>query len=200
MARRGKRMERGAVMVIAALAMGTLLLFAALALDVGAIWVSRTQSQNADDSAALAAAAAMIQQTGTNPTTVDLAAARAEGARYARANSTVGVPGVNVEPADFEFGRWDLETRTLDTGVDLTKPANVTGVRVTVRMDGDANKTSPAFLSRLLGIKGFDVVNTATAYRGFQGKFTPGEFDLPVAVDSCDLSNDGCGADYCETI
>ena len=67
-------------------------------------------------------------------------------------------------------------------------------------MDGNANEQSPAFLSRLLGINGFDVVNTATAYRGFQGEFIPGEFDLPVAVESCDLSNNGCGADYCETI
>ena len=210
MARRGKRMDRGSVMVIVALAMTTLLLFAALALDVGVIWVSRTQSQNADDSAALAAAAAMIEQSGTNPTTVNLAAARAEGARYAGANATVGEAvttkdgirsgGVNVEPGDFEFGLWDLDTRTLDTGVDLTKPSNVTGVRVTVRMDGNANEKSPTFLARLLGFNGFDVVNTATAYRGFQGEFEPGEFDLPVAVDSCDLSNNGCGADYCETI
>jgi hypothetical protein len=183
-------------MVIAALAMTALLLFAALAIDVGAIWVSRTQSQNAGDSAALAAAATMIDQSGR----VDLAGARAEGARYASANATVGSGGVSVVPGDFEFGSWNLETQTLDTGVDLTKRGNVTGVRVTVRMDGRANNQSPAFLSRLLGINGFNVVNTATAYRGFQGKFIRYEFNLPVAIDSCTLSDDGCGADYCETI
>jgi Flp pilus assembly protein TadG len=207
---RGKRTERGSVMVIVALAMTTLLLFAALAIDVGFVWVSRTQSQNAGDSAALAAGAAMIEKSGTNPMTVNLAAARAQGASYAGANATVGEAvsskdgdrsgGVTVTPADFEFGSWDLATRTLDTTVDLTKPSNVTGVRVTVRMDDDANKKSPTFLARLLGRNGFEVKNTATAYRGFQGEFPPGGFDLPVAVDSCDLSTNGCGFDYCETV
>ena len=133
MARRGKRMDRGSVMVIAALAMTALLLFAALAIDVGAIWVSRTQSQNADDSAALAAAAAMIEHSGTNPTTVNLAAARAEGARYAGANATVGEAvttnggirsgGVNVEPGDFEFGLWDLERGRSTLGSTSPSPA-----------------------------------------------------------------------------
>src|SRR5262245_362902 len=51
-----KRMDRGSVMVIAALAMTALLLFAALTIDVGMIWASRTQSQNVNDSVALAAA------------------------------------------------------------------------------------------------------------------------------------------------
>ena len=67
------------VMVIAALAMTALLLFAALAIDVGAVWSSRTQSQNAADSAALAAAATMIVQIERGSATVDLTAARAEG-------------------------------------------------------------------------------------------------------------------------
>ena len=197
---RDERGERGSVMVIAALAMTALLLFAALAIDVGAIWSSRTQSQNANDAAALAAAAAMIQPNGTNPATVDLAGARAAGALYAGANATVGVGSVKVVPADFEFGNWNLATRTLDTGVDLTSPEQVTGVRLAVRMDGTDNEQSPAFLSRLLGVDGFDVRNVATGYLGFEGGFTAGEFVLPVAIDSCDLSTGGCGPDYCATV
>ena len=41
-----RRGERGSVMVIAALAMTALLLFAALAIDVGVVWSSRTQGQS----------------------------------------------------------------------------------------------------------------------------------------------------------
>jgi Flp pilus assembly protein TadG len=203
--------ERGSVMVIAALAMTALLLFAALAIDVGAIWSSRTQSQNADDAAALAAAATMIVQVDTNAATVDLAGARAEGAIYAGANATVGEAvdtdmggnrsgGVDVVPADFVFGNWNLTTRTLDPPYESTNPSEVTGVRVTVRMDDVANKRSPAFLSRLLGIGGFAVKNIATGYLGFEGSFAPGEFDLPVAIDSCNLSTAGCGTDFCATV
>src|SRR5262245_40644739 len=108
--------ERGSVMVIAALALAALLLFAALAIDVGAMWTSRTQSQNAGDAAALAAAKAMIiMPANGNPASVDLGAARTAGALLAGANATVGEQvttdkggnrfgGVNVVPADFEFG------------------------------------------------------------------------------------------------
>jgi hypothetical protein len=188
-------------MVMAALAMTALLLFGALALDVGAIWSSRTQSQNADDSAALAAAQKMIKQVGTGVPTVELDDARAEGITYAAANATVSNPSVTLQNSDFEFGFWDLATRTLDTSVDKTDPDLVTGVRVNVRMDGTDNQRSPSFLSQLLGRNGFDVNNTAVAYLGFEGEFDPGEFDLPVAIDSCDIvSDNGCGSDYCDTI
>jgi len=196
----GGRDERGSVMVIAALAMTALILFAALAIDVGVVWSSRTQSQNADDAAALAAASKMIKQVGTDPATVELGDAIAEGKTYAADNSTVSNPSVTVRDQDFTFGYWDLQSRTLDTSKSLTNPDLVTGVRVNVLMDGAVNDRSPTFLSGLIGRFGFDVQNTATAYLGFQGSFGEGEFDLPVAIDSCDLSTDGCGSDYCATI
>jgi Flp pilus assembly protein TadG len=206
------RGERGTVMVIAALAMTALLLFAALSIDVGAIWLSRTQSQNAADAAALAAAATMIRQIDDNAAEVRLDDARAEGILLAGANATVGEAvtqdmagtrfgGVTVGNADFTFGTWNLDTRTLDTtGVDLDDPNQVTGVAVRVNMDGVSNARSPTFLSRLIGQFGFDVRNEATAYLGFEGSFSQGEFELPVAIDSCDISTGGCGADFCATI
>ena len=75
-------------MVIAALAMTALLLFAALAIDVGAIWSSRTQSQNADDAAALAAASKMIQRSARSRRRSTSTARASRKARvYARGES-----------------------------------------------------------------------------------------------------------------
>ncbi len=202
-----RRDERGSVMVIAALAMVALVLFAALAIDVGFIWSSRTQSQNADDAAALAAAQKMIQQVGTDAATVEQELAIAEGIDYAAANSTVANGSVTVRPEDFTFGTWNLTTRTLDPPTDEEDPNQITGVRVNVVMDGDVNARSPGMLSRLLQrsdgsrpfIDGFDVRNTAVAYLGFEGKFTPDEFCIPVALDSCALTSEGgCGSDFCK--
>jgi Flp pilus assembly protein TadG len=216
-------------MVVAALAMVALLLFAALAIDAGFVWSSRTQSQNAGDSAALAAAQTMIVPgLAGEPADVDLDGARAEGATYAGANATVGVGvvedmggnrlgGVNVRPEDFTFGSWNLETRTFTelTGADLENPELVRAVQVDVLMDGSVNKQSPALLARLLGRVsggsptavgkgaagyGFTVKNTAIAYLGFKGAFAPGDFNLPVALDSCSLTQDDgseCGRDFC---
>jgi len=86
--------------------------------------------------------------------------------------------------------------------LDLENPNHVTGAQVTVVMDDIVNANSPTFLSTLLGRTGFDVTNQAIAYRGFVGSYDPGEFELPVAIDSCDLVSDpdGCGTDFCETI
>ena len=199
--------ERGSVMVIAALAMTALLLFAALAIDVGAVWSSRTQSQNAADAAALAAASKMIAQSGSSTETVDLAGAQQEGNTYGGLNSTVGVPSVNVRvggindpnTSDFTFGSWDLQTRTFTplSGAALSDTHKVRAVRAKVLMDNVVNDQSPSFLSRLIGRYGYDVKNEATAYRGFAGSFPPGDFDLPVAIEDRQLG--GCEGDFCAT-
>jgi hypothetical protein len=201
-----RRNDKGSVMVVAALAMLALVLFAALAVDVGFMWSSRTQSQNVSDAAALAAAAVMINQPSGEAPTVEETAATNEGIAYAASNSTVANPSVTVKDTDFEYGKWDLNTRTLDTSVDHSDPWEIDAVRVDVRMDGADNKRSPGLLSRLFQksdgsrpfAQGFEVNNTAVAYLGYAGSFEPGAFCLPVAVDSCKLSsNNGCGEDFC---
>jgi hypothetical protein len=192
-------------MVIAALAMTALLLFAALAIDVGLTYSSRTQSQNANDSAVLAAGDKMIFQDPmtTDAAVVDKPAAIAAGTQYAGLNGTVNSGSMKVRPGDFEFGEWDPINRTLDTSVNQSNPDLITGVRLTVAMDNSAgaNQRSPSFLSQFLGRNGMDVVNQATAYKGFKGEFAASDFNLPIAVDSCELSNNGgCGNDFCTHI
>jgi Putative Flp pilus-assembly TadE/G-like len=200
-----RRNDKGSVMVVAALALVALVLFAALAVDVGFMWSSRTQSQNVSDAAALAAASTMLKQASTGQS-VTLGAAVTAGTTYASQNSTVANPSVTVKPTDFNFGFWDLDTRTLDTSVDQTKPEKINAVRVDVRMDGADNQRSPGLLSRLFQkadgsrpfMQGFEVKNTSVAYLGYAGDFEPGAFCLPVAIDSCKLSSDnGCGSDFC---
>ncbi len=189
-----RRDERGTVMVIATLAAGALILFMALALDVGFVWSSRTQSQNVADAAALAAAGTMLTANGTQlnlggptPPTGAFAAAQ----NYAASNSTVANPSVVVTASDITFGTWNFQTQTLDPAANPTDPTHHTGARVVVRQDGSDNARSPAFLSGLLGISGFDVVNTAVGYLGYEGEWDPAEFDLPIGIDSCALLEGG---------
>jgi putative Flp pilus-assembly TadE/G-like protein len=223
---RDRRGERGSVFVIAALAMAALILFAALAIDVGAVWSTRTQGQNANDSAALAAAAAMIVNPNPTPAVpnpgpakVDTTGAIAAGTTFAAQNETLRNGAVKVRPGDFEFGTWNLAKRTLtvfptgspelDPNTPPGRPDLITGVRVKVASDGSggANKPAPVFLSQLLGRTGFNVQNEAVAYLGFEGEFEPGEFDLPVAIDGCKITTgggggggDNCGKNFCQTV
>lgn len=190
--------ERGVVMVIVAFAAGALILFAALAIDVGFIWASRTQSQNVSDAASLAAAARMISNNGT---LITAGPARQAAKAYAKNNSTVANPQVIVQDSDFEFGTWNFDAETLDPPDNPTDPRQLTGVRVTVRQDGSDNKRSPVFLAGLGGFSGFDVVSSSVAYLGFEGTWDPRGFDLPIAIDSCLIGEgpDGCeGLNFCD--
>jgi Flp pilus assembly protein TadG len=201
--------DRGSVMVVAALAMVALILFAALAIDVGFVWSSRTQSQNVSDAAAIAAAETMIVDdpaTGPAAKKFDQTGATSAAVTYAASNSTVANGSVKVrDPDDITFGNWDLDTRKLNPG-DPADAFTMTGVRVNVLMDGTVNRSSPGLLSRLFQandgsrpyINGFTVKNTSVAYLGFEGDFADGEFNLPVAIDGGKLSTTGdCGEGFC---
>ena len=57
---RGKR-ERGAIIIHVAFALLALLAFSAFVVDMGMMWVSRGQAQNAADAGALAGAVALMR-------------------------------------------------------------------------------------------------------------------------------------------
>ena len=95
------RGRRGATIVFVALAMVVLLSFAALAIDVGYLYVVRNELQNAADSGALAGAQVLYNDEGTSIN---------EGANgiaedYVENNQTEKV-GVTVESV--ERGHWNF--------------------------------------------------------------------------------------------
>lgn len=203
---RSLRRKRGAVSVWAVLGMVVLLGLGALALDVGMIWNARTQLQRATDSAALAAAVTMVDRT-IPATTLD--ASRAEAAEFAGKNATVGAastdaggPGVVLdEQADVTFGRWDRDNRVFETaGVDLNDPFDMNAVQVAAQMDGQQNAPVPAVLGRVLGHDGFPVEALSTGLLGCQGGAGPGEVDLPIVVDCCQIAGPSCDADFCQSV
>lgn len=196
---RRSRREAGVSMVVVAIAMTALIGVAALAIDGGMAWTARTQLQKSTDSAALAAGLNMIDKTGPS---VELGDARTAAVNVAALNASVPVNSTVVNNADIVFGDWDLATRTLDTGVDLTDPTVVTGVQVTTNLGGGDNPALPTILARVLGPTSTTVGAQATAYLGFAGRVAPGEVDLPVVLDCCKIAGSGCGAtppnpDYC---
>jgi Flp pilus assembly protein TadG len=189
--------ERGVTTVAVLVALVGLIAAGALAIDVGLIWAARTQLQGATDAAALAAAMNMIDKDAP---AVTLPAAEAAAIDVAGLNEAVPTSSVVIEGSDLTFGRWDLDARNLDTGVNLAIPEQVTGVEVVARLDGVDNAPVPAFLSRVLGRTSFNVEARATAYLGFAGAVGPGEVDLPIAIDCCKLRGPDCDQDYCSTI
>jgi Flp pilus assembly protein TadG len=191
------RQSQGVAMIVVLVALVALFAVSALAVDVGMIWVARTQVQNAADAGALAAGRNLIDK---DPVAVTLSESQAAAIGQAALNRAGPTTSVNVATADVVFGNYDLDSRTFDTSVDLTDPDVVTGVQVTARLDGVNNDKVPALLSRVLGRDSFTVTATATAYLGYRGSVGPGEVELPIAIDCCKLKGSDCRQDFCETI
>jgi len=193
-----EKRQGGAAQIFLIFALVALLGAASLAIDAGAIYVGRTQLQNASDAAALAATINMVDRTGP---TLTLAAGEAAAISVANNNQSIDNPNLALSSANITWGSWDLVSRTFTPAVDLTDLDQVTAVEVKARMDGGANGPVPAIMSRVLGRTSFDVTADAVALLGFAGGAPIGAVDLPIAIDCCELKGSpNCDQDYCATI
>lgn len=129
--------ERGAVLVFVAFTMVVLLGMAALALDVGNLYWTRRDLQNAADSATLAAAESLP----------DTAIARIDALNYADQNRSG-----SLDSSDVRFGFWDGDAAQFIEGGE---PVNA--VRVTTR------DTVDNYFARVFGIDQSDVSASSTA-------------------------------------
>jgi len=178
-------------------ALVALIAVSSLAIDVGLVWVARTQLQNAADSAALAGAANLIDTVGP---TVTESLAKAASVELAAQNIALSNGSLALPTSDITIGEWDFATATFDSSVSPTDPNHINAVMVKARLDGVANGPVPAFFARVLGRSGFDVSANATAYIGYAGSSGPGEINLPIAIDCCKLRGANCESDYCTTV
>jgi Flp pilus assembly protein TadG len=138
--------ERGAILLLVAIAVFVLTALSAFVLDYGVLWLSRRQAQNAADAGALAGAIARAWDETADPPTANGPAFQA-ATKAAQANDVFGaVPGTAVS--------WDC-------------PPFVTGggcVRVDVFRDGtNGSTTLPVYFAPLLGVTSQRMRATATA-------------------------------------
>ncbi len=146
---RGRRYTRRAAVAVQVAVMSTLILgFGALAVDVGAIYTVQTELQAAADSAALAAAGALMGEGGLNPDT----AARAAAANYAARNRVRNASPL-LAASDVEFGRAVLDPTTNRFTFEPSATA-FDAVRVTVRRTADSpNGAVPLWFANIFGIR-----------------------------------------------
>jgi len=188
--RRLMRGHRGATIIFVAIAMVMILGFAALAVDVGYLYVVRNQLQNAADSGALAGAQVLYNDAGTSVN--DLA--DDVGADYARRHlaeqeevvvlsserghwsfaTRIFTPNDSLAPVDL----WDVTTAELDANTDF-----INAVRVITRRKRDAGGSLPAhFFGQIFGGPRAEVMATAVGYIGFAGTVEPDVLDQPIAI------------------
>jgi Flp pilus assembly protein TadG len=185
--------QRGTVIVLVGVGMLVFLGVAALAVDLGYLYVVRNELQNAADAGALAGARVLYNDNGTlvnegaNQVAYDAATANRSDNAPVEVNWTSGNTG------DIERGHWRFATRTFTpnastTPVDLWNvswdelDANenfINAIRVVAR-----RQTNPVglFFARIFGQQDARLSATAVAYIGFAGTLTPFDVDQPIAI------------------
>lgn len=140
--------ERGAVLVHAAIAMLALMAFNALVIDYGALWLSRSQSQNAADAAALAGALSLAFDDPD-----DIPRAQAVAAAAGATNMVLGaapsiIPATDVTLIPCPVGAPGLPD---------------TCIRADVYRSAARANALPTFFAQIMGINSQDMRATATA-------------------------------------
>jgi Flp pilus assembly protein TadG len=155
--------------VLAAAAMVMVFAFAAFAIDVGYMTMTRSQLQNASDAAALAGGMKLLDGLGPKPlgaSTVSTSARQA-AVELAAQNGAGDVASVYVDgTADVELGRrvWNTASQTW-TETWGTAPYDL--IRVTARRDqpngSNGDRTLPLFFAPVIGNNTATLSVTATA-------------------------------------
>lgn len=140
--------QRGASLLFVTISLVVIFSFAVLSIDVGLLYVTRTQLQNAADAAALAGALGMIQSDGDSTTAVDWAVATA-GANEAfigagdGSGNTMG--SVAIDASDIEFPEENRIRVTTHRTEETGDPIRTMFVRVIDPIAGGfANVTASA--------------------------------------------------------
>lgn len=193
---RAETKRHGAIAPLAAIMMIFVIGMVAFAVDIGWIVLAKTNLQNTADSAALAGADPLMNgyvqynlaSTNALKTTVlnaTLVSARTRAKQYAGYNSAGGVSSLALNDSDIEFG-------FLDAKNNYTPMPTYTGfpntIKVTMRLDNQANKPLNLFFGPAMGTKTTNVNATASAtvYTGVVNGFNSGTLNsgvLPFTYD-----------------
>jgi Flp pilus assembly protein TadG len=146
--------RRGAILIWVTAMMLVILGFAALAVDVGHLYVVQADLQLAADSAALAAAEGLTQ---------GVSAARQRAIEYAGKNAANGAP-VTVTPADVEFGIWNTVSHTFTPIATDANGPYPDAVRVTTQLNESSGNSVGLHFARALGLSQANVGASAVAY------------------------------------
>ncbi len=178
------RDEAGSVITLVAMATTTFLGLAAMAVDLSYAIVLQSRLQAAADSAALAAAVALPDQT----------AALAQAQAYAEKNLAVSENGTVLAVNDAVFGNWNNATRAFVANPP-TDPINAVQINLR-RADANGNPVS-TFFGSIFGIATIDLSASAIAVAN-KGELTCLLALDPVAEDAVLLDSnaqidiDGC--------
>ncbi|KVT44859.1 pilus assembly protein TadG-related protein [Burkholderia ubonensis] len=150
---RGKRRQRGAVAVVVAIALAVLIGFVGLALDLGKLYVTRSELQNSADACALAAARDL---TGA---TVNLSVSEAAGITAGHQNFALFQQNAVQLLTDSNVTFSDALTNPFLPKGSVSSPASIKYVKCTTAQGNIANW----FIQALNVIPGINIANASVS-------------------------------------
>ena len=167
------RYRQGNVIVFVLLSLTILISFAAFAVDIGHLSVTKSEMQNAADAAALSSARGLLKSPGQ---------ARVAAMNAADLNTAAGEAITLIPGTDVELGTWDTETATF-TVLTGTNEHNADAVRISVLRTAERGNPIALYFGPLLGTANSDLRQFAIAQMEIP---TCGRF---VGIDSAAVSS-----------
>lgn len=186
----GDRARRGHALIYTALSMGVVMGMAALAIDIGRLYVAKSSMQRAADAAALAATWRMLDENrmaGGSMQDWVFQQSRAEAADLAALNTVMGLAPIVNTDQDVVLGYW-ADFASPGSGMVFDDPGRFNAVAVNVRRDDERGGSISMTFARALGINTRDMSVSATAAAldgviGFEISADGGNADvLPFAL------------------
>ena len=186
------RDERGVTAIMVAIMLVPFIALAALAIDVGHLYLVRNELQNAADAGALAGARFLYNENGTEVNTNANQIAYDAALDNKSEKVAVDVQWEGGNSGDVERGHWRFSDRTFSANdstvaVSLDRtfqeldddPLFINAVRVRAR-----RQATPvtSFFARIFGYERFFMAAEAVAYIGFAGTLNPHEAEQPIAI------------------
>ncbi|MCF8041343.1 MAG: hypothetical protein K9K65_01810 [Desulfarculaceae bacterium] len=192
------RGQSGAVAALAAFLLTALVGITGAAVDLGLLYSTKGELQNAADAAALAGAATMVSFGENGEISVQPITAVTTAQQVSLANQAHGV-NLTLRSEDAVIGYWDTAANAFDPGLSgSSDPDDITGFKATLRRDELANGPVETFFAGLVGYGSVGVQATSTAFLGWAGLAEPMAVDLPLAIHASALTNAGspdCGSE-----
>jgi hypothetical protein len=169
--------ERGATLVMVGVSLVALLSVMALAIDLGMLYVARSEAQRAADAAALGGASALMKSGCQGSASGCVAGGTQEGPARLRAESVGQQNYVMGQPADIQ-----------DTDISFTYPSSTEPqITVVVRRTVASGNAIPTIFAKMFGVSGADVTATATA-EAFQPGNQSNGCVVPFLMANCDTN------------
>jgi hypothetical protein len=188
---------RGALAPIFAVLILALLGVVPLVVDLGRVYLVKSELQRAADVGALAGALGFLSLTpggrGLRPITPDASQALSTSQAIVAANQADGA-SLQLLSSDFYYGKWDLSTSSF-TPLDASQLTQINALKVVVRKDQLANGPVPLYFAGLFSpeYNSIDLTAQAVALMGYAGYAPPGAGALPLAIDENRVGRDAPG-------